>query len=230
MQEHKYSIKEWAKDDRPREKLLLTGAESLSNSELLAILLQKGSREKTAVDLAREILRLAGETLEGLGRITVPELMRIKGIGAAKALSIVAAVELGRRRQFQQLTPVGRIGSGADTARFHQARFADYRHEVFGVIYLNNANRIQRVEIVSEGGMTATVADPRIILRRALEEDAVNLILFHNHPSGSLTPSQADQQLTRKLSEAAAFFDLRILDHIIVSRDGYYSFADNNNL
>ena len=230
MQEHKYSIKEWAKDDRPREKLLLTGAESLSNSELLAILLQKGSREKTAVDLAREILRLAGETLEGLGRITVPELMRIKGIGAAKALSIVAAVELGRRRQFQQLTPVGRIGSGADTARFLQARFADYRHEVFGVIYLNNANRIQRVEIVSEGGMTATVADPRIILRRALEEDAVNLILFHNHPSGSLTPSQADQQLTRKLSEAAAFFDLRILDHIIVSRDGYYSFADNNNL
>lgn len=230
MQEHKYSIKEWAKDDRPREKLLLTGAESLSNSELLAILLQKGSREKTAVDLAREILRLAGETLDGLGRLTVPELMRIKGIGAAKALSIIAAVELGRRRQFQQLTPVGRIGSGAETARFLQARFADYRHEVFGVIYLNNANRIQRVEIVSEGGMTATVADPRIILRRALEEDAVNLILFHNHPSGSLTPSQADQQLTRKLSEAAAFFDLRILDHIIVSRDGYYSFAEHNSL
>ncbi len=230
MQEHKYSIKNWAKDDRPREKLLSTGAENLSNSELIAILLQKGSREKTAVDLARDILRLTSNSLEGLARITVPELMRVKGVGAVKAISVVAAMELGRRRQVEQLAPATHIASGAEAARFLQARFADYRHEVFGVIYLNSANRVQQIEIISEGGMTSTVADPRIILRRALEEDAVNLILFHNHPSGSLRPSRADEQLTRKIRDAASLFDIRMLDHVIVSRLGFFSFADEDLL
>ncbi|MGB3007333.1 MAG: DNA repair protein RadC [Chitinophagaceae bacterium] len=230
MQEQKYSIKQWAKDDRPREKLLLTGAENLSNSELLAILIHNGSKQKTAVDLAKDILKLGKDNLSELGKLSIKDLMKIKGIGEAKAITIVAALELGRRRQAS--LPLGKslISASGDIANFLKAKFKDYRHEVFAVLYLNRANKINHFEIVSEGGITGTVADPRIILRKALEQDAVSIILCHNHPSGSLKPSRADEQLTMKIKEAASFLDIKVLDHIIVSEDGYYSFADEGIL
>ena len=230
MQEHKYSIKQWAKDDRPREKLLLNGAENLSNSELLAILIHNGSKEKTAVDLAKEVLKLGKDNLGELSKLSIKELMKIKGIGEAKAITIAAALELGRRRQTAIPLAKTAVGSSSDIAHFLQTKLKDYRHEVFAVLFLNRANKINHFEIVSEGGITGTVADPRIILRKALEEDAVNIILCHNHPSGSLKPSRADEQLTAKIKEAARFLDITVLDHIIVSEDGYYSFADEGLL
>src|SRR5258705_4633199 len=187
MQEHKYSIREWAKDDRPREKLLLKGAENLSNSELLAILIHKGTRNKTAVDLAKDILKTGKDNLNELGKITVKELMKVKGIGAAKAVTIAAALELGRRRIGAALLERTIVTTSHDVAGYLQAVLKDYRHEVFAVIFLNRANKIKHFEIVSEGGITGTVADPRIILKKALEEDAVSIVLCHNHPSGSLS-------------------------------------------
>ena len=230
MQEHKYSIKQWAKDDRPREKLLLNGAENLSNSELLAILIHNGSKEKTAVDLAKEILKLGKDNLGELGKLSIKELMKIKGIGEAKAITIAAALELGRRRQAAVPLEKLAVSSSDDIAHFLQAKLKDYRHEVFAVLFLNRANKINHFEIISEGGITGTVADPRVILRKALEEDAVNIILCHNHPSGSLKPSRTDEQLTAKIKEAARYLDITVLDHIIVSEDGYYSFADEGIL
>lgn len=226
MQEHKYSIKHWAKDDRPREKLLLNGAENLSNSELLAILIHNGSREKSAVDLAKEVLKLGKDNLSELGRLSIKDLMKIKGIGEAKAITIAAALELGRRRQSANPLQKTIISTSRDIADYLQTRLKDYRHEVFAVLFLNRANKINHFEIISEGGITGTVADPRIILRKALEADAVNIILCHNHPSGSLKPSRADEQLTSKIREAARLLDIAVIDHIIVSETGYYSFAD----
>jgi DNA repair protein RadC len=230
MQEHNYSIKQWAKDDRPREKLLLKGAENLSNSELLGILIHNGTKERSAVDLAKEILRLGKDNLNELGKLTVKELVKIKGIGEAKAITIVAALELGRRRQASSSLERAVVASSRDIAQYLQAVLKDYRHEVFAVIFLNRANKVRHFEIVSEGGITGTVADPRIILKKALEEDAVSIILCHNHPSGSLKPSRADEDLTARIKEAARFFDIRVVDHIIVSENGYYSFADEGIL
>lgn len=230
MQEHKYSIKHWAKDDRPREKLLLKGAENLSNSELLAILIHNGSKEKTAVDLAKDILKMGKDNLNELGKLTVKELMKIKGIGEAKAITIAAALELGRRRQASSSLERVSVASSRDIAQYLQTVLKDYRREVFAVMFLNRANKIRHFEIISEGGITGTVADPRVILKKALEEDAVSIILCHNHPSGSLKPSRADEELTAKIKEAAWYFDIRVVDHIIVSENGYYSFADEGML
>lgn len=230
MQEHKYSIKQWSKDDRPREKLLTSGAENLSNSELLAILIHNGTRQKSAVDLAKEVLKLGKDNLVELGKLSVKELMRIKGIGEAKAITIAAAMELGRRRQASLPPEKSAISTSSDIAHFLRVKLKDYQREVFAVLFLNRANKINHFEIISEGGITGTVADPRIILKKALEENAVNIILCHNHPSGSLKPSRADEELTHKIKEASRFFDIRVLDHIIVSEDGYYSFADEGLL
>ncbi|MBK6825547.1 MAG: DNA repair protein RadC [Chitinophagaceae bacterium] len=226
MQEHMYSIKQWSKDERPREKLLSLGAASLSDSELLAILIRNGTRHKTALDLGREMLGLSKNNLGALGRLSVRELMKIKGIGEAKAIAIAAALELGRRRQ--SVLPLDKIlvQSSADVAGFLQAKLQDEQREVFAVLFLSRANKVNHVEIISEGGMTGTVADPRVILKKALEESAVNLILCHNHPSGSLKPSRADEQLTTKIRDAAKLLDIQVLDHIIVSDRGYFSFAD----
>lgn len=230
MQEHKYSIKQWSKDDRPREKLLLLGAENLSNSELLAILIHNGTKQKTAVDLAKEVLKLGKDNLMELGKLSVRELMNIKGIGEAKAITIAAALELGRRRQAATALEKPVIKTSADIAIYLQTKLKDYRHEVFAILFLNRANKVNHFEIVSEGGITGTVADPRIILRKALEEDAVNIILCHNHPSGSLKPSRADEELTKKIKEAARLFDIAVLDHLIVGETGYFSFADEGLL
>lgn len=230
MQENKYSIKHWSKDDRPREKLLATGAENLSNSELLAILIHNGTRSQSAVDLARQVMKLGRNNLVELGKLSVRDLMKVKGIGAAKAITIAAALELGRRRQGAGSLEKMVVTASTETAAFLQTRLKDYRREVFGVIFLNRANRIMHFEIISEGGITSTVVDPRIILKKALDENAVGIILFHNHPSGSLKPSQADLAITTKIKQAAALFDIVVLDHIIVSEEGYYSFADEGKV
>ncbi|MEP7258900.1 MAG: DNA repair protein RadC [Flavitalea sp.] len=226
MQEQIYSIKTWAKTDRPREKLRSRGPENLTDTELLAILIHNGTRQRTAVDLAKEVLNLGKNDLGSLGRVSVRELMKIKGIGEAKAVTIAAALEIGRRRQAGPNSEKKVVKESRDIAFYLQALLRDHQHEVFGVIFLNRSNRINHYEIISEGGITGTVADPRIILKKALEEDAVNLILFHNHPSGNLKPSQSDKDLTTKIREAASYFDIRVLDHIIVSEEGYFSFAD----
>jgi DNA repair protein RadC len=230
MQEHKYSIKDWAKDDRPREKLLSKSPAALSDSELVAILINNGNRQKSAVDLAKEVLLLGKNNLNELGRLSVKDLMSIKGIGEAKAITIAAALELGRRRQAATFLEKPQIKSSTDIARYLQTLLSDYQHEVFAVIFLNQANKINHFEIISEGGITGTVADPRIILKKALQEEAVSIVLCHNHPSGSLRPSRADEALTHKIKEAAKYFDIKVLDHIIVSNEGFYSFADEGIL
>jgi len=230
MQENKISIKKWAKDDRPREKLLGKNPSNLSDSELLAILIGNGNREKNAVDLAKEVLRLGKNNLNELGKVTIQEMMRLKGIGKVKAVTIVAALELGRRRQAALSLEKPIVKSSRDIASYLQALLRDLPHEVFAVAYLNQANRINNFEIISKGGITGTVADPRVILKKALLEDAVNIILCHNHPSGNLQPSKADSDLTRKLKKAAELFDIGLFDHIIVSENGYFSFADANML
>lgn len=230
MQEQKYSIRQWALDDRPREKLRSKGAENLSDSELLAILINHGTREKSAVDLAKEVLLLGKNSLTGLGKLSVKDLTRIKGIGEAKAITIAAALEIGRRRQASVFLEKPIVKYSSEIAQYLQALLKDHHHEVFVVVFLNRANRINHYEIISEGGITGTVADPRIILKKALDEDAVSIILCHNHPSGNLLPSRADEELTRKIKEASGYFDIKVLDHIIVSEEGYYSFADEGIL
>jgi DNA repair protein RadC len=230
MQAHKHSIKEWAKDDRPREKLLSKNPNALSDSELLAILIRTGAKDKTAVDLARELLLMGKNNLNELGKLTVNDLVKIKGIGQAKAITIAAALELGRRRQAMGSLSTRIIKKSSEIANYLQALLRDHHHEVFAVVFLNRANKINHFEIISQGGITGTVADPRIILKKALEEDAVSIILCHNHPSGNLKPSKADHELTQKIKEASKYFDIKVLDHIIVSEEGYFSFSDEGIL
>lgn len=230
MQAQKYAIKLWAKDDRPREKLLANGANTLSISELLSILIINGNKDKSALDLAQDVLKIGKDDLYELGKLSVRELMKVKGIGSAKAISIVAAIELGRRRQAMSSRQKTIVTGSTDVAGYLQHLLRDYRHEVFAVLFLNRSNKVNHFQIISEGGITGTVADPRIILKKALEEDAVSIILCHNHPSGSLKPSKADEELTSKIKEAARYFDIKVLDHLIVSDDGYYSFADEGIL
>jgi DNA repair protein RadC len=182
------------------------------------------------VDLAKEVLQLGKNSLTGLGKLSVKELTRVKGIGEAKAIAIAAALEIGRRRQASVYLEKPVVKHSSEIAQYLQALLKDHHHEVFVVVFLNRANRINHYEIISEGGITGTVADPRIILKKALEEDAVSIILCHNHPSGNLLPSRADEDLTRKIKEASGYFDIKVLDHIIVSEEGYYSFADEGIL
>ena len=226
MPSENYSIKQWAKDDRPREKLMNLGIETLSNTELLAILIQHGTRSKTAIDLAREVLKMGKNNLGQLGRLSLKEVMKINGIGEVKAIMIATAIELGRRRQAESSLDKPVIRESRDIAVYLKTLLQDRSHEVFAVVFLNRANRINHFQIVSEGGITGTVADPRLILKKALEEEAVSLILCHNHPSGNLKPSKADEELTLKIKEASRYFDIKVLDHIIVSDEGWFSFAD----
>lgn len=224
------SIKNWALDDRPREKLLNKGPAALSNSELIAILLNNGSKNKSAVELAKEILKLGQDNLNELGKLSLKDFKQVKGIGEAKSIIIAAALELGRRRQATASLDKPVIKSSKDIAQYLQALLKDHAYEVFAVVFLNRANRINHFEIISRGGITGTVADPRIILKKALEEDATSIVLCHNHPSGNLQPSRADEELTKKIKEAATYFDIKVIDHIIVSEDGFYSFADEGLL
>jgi len=224
------SIKNWAVDDRPREKLALKGAAVLSDSELLAILINTGNKQNSAVELAKQVLMLGKNNLNELGKLTVNELMTIKGIGEAKAITLAAALELGRRRQASASLIKTGITSSNDIAEYLKATLKDYAYEIFAVVFLNRNNKINHFEIISKGGITGTVADPRIILKKALEEEATAIVLCHNHPSGNLKPSKADEDLTLKIKEAAKYFDIRVMDHIIVSEEGYFSFADEGML
>lgn len=225
------AIKNWNEDDRPREKLMLKGTESLSNSELLAILINNGTKDRSAVDVCKELMSSVNNDLQRLGKMSVKEILQLKtkGIGEAKAITIAAALELGIRRNAVENKKY-QITHSSDIANFLKAKLENKKHEVFVVIYLNRSNKIQHHEVISIGGITGTVADPRIILKRALEYDATAVILCHNHPSGSLKPSRMDEELTWKIKEAAKYFDISVLDHIIVSEEGYYSFADEGLL
>jgi len=220
------SIKNWAADDRPREKLLTKGASALSDSELVAILIVNGHKEKTEVVLAKDILKLGNNNLNELGKHSLATFQKIKGIGEAKAIIIAAALELGRRRHASMPLEKTLIRSSRDIAEYVRTMIKDYGHEVFAVIFLNQANKINHFEIISKGGITGTVADPRIILRKALDAEATSIILCHNHPSGNLRPSRADEELTGKIKEAARYFDIKVMDHLIVSEQGYFSFSD----
>ena len=223
-------IKTWALDDRPREKMIGKGAAALSDAELLAILIINGHKDKTAVELAREILQMGNNNLQEIGKLSWKDFLTVKGIGEAKAIGIAAALELGRRRQATASLDKKQIKSSQDIALFLQTTIKDYAYEVFAVVFLNRANKINHFEIISKGGITGTVADPRVIMKRALEENATSIVLCHNHPSGNLIPSKADETLTKKIKEAAGYFDIQVLDHIIVSEEGYYSFADEGIL
>jgi len=225
------AIKEWSKDDRPREKLVLKTANALSNSELLAILINNGTKDKSAVELAKELLQKTNNDLKKLGKLSVNDILqlKIKGLGIAKAVSIVAALELGIRRDAtEKQTQV--YNSSNDIAHFLKAKFQYLSKEIFAVVYLNNSNKLIHEEVISEGGITGTLVDTRIILKNALSYGATNIILCHNHPSGNLKPSEADKKITDKIKQAATLLDIHLLDHIIVSDEGYFSFADEGLL
>lgn len=224
------SIKNWATEDRPREKMMLHGASTLSNVDLIAILIRSGNKDKSAIDLSREILQHSNDNLDELGKFSLKELEKIKGIGPTKAITIMAAMELGRRRHAGLARKKTSVTCSKDVADYLRIILKDYSHEVFAVLFLNRANKINHFEIISKGGITGTVADPRIILKRALEEEATSIVLSHNHPSGNLKPSKADEDLTNKIREAATLFDIKVLDHIIVSDEGYFSFMDEGLL
>ena len=219
------SIKTWASDDRPREKMLLKGASSLSNSELLAILINNGSKTRSALDLAKEILLLGANNLNELGKLSIHDFQKVKGIGNAKAITIAAALELGRRRHSEEILQRIKINNSKEIAVYLKTILKDFNYEVFVALFLNRSHKI-----ISKGGISGTVADPRIILKKALDAGASSLIICHNHPSGNLQPSQQDDLLTQKIKSAALYFDIKLLDHIIVSEEGYYSFADEGKL
>lgn len=224
-------IKDWSEDDRPREKLMLKGVSTLSNSELLAILINNGTKDKSAVDVAKDLLAKADNDLQKIAKLSVKEMLKlkVKGLGPAKAVTIAAALELGIRRDTADKKKQ-KVTSSKDIADFLKAQFQYHTKEVFVVIFLNQGNKILHHEIISEGGITGTVADPRIILQKALEHNATAIILSHNHPSGNLKPSRQDELLTDKIKNAAAYFDIKVADHIIVSSEGYFSFADEGLL
>lgn len=224
--ESKISIKSWAEEDRPREKLLHAGRRALSDAELIAILIGSGSRQETAVELSKRILHSLGNDLDKLGKLSVNELCRFKGIGEAKAISIIAALELGRRRKDTDIKEAAKISSSKDIFDLMQRYFADLNHEEFWIILLNRANKVLSTHLISKGGQAGTVADPKIIFRIALENHAASVILSHNHPSGNLKPSQADISLTQKLCSAGTMLDVAVLDHLIFADSSYFSMAD----
>jgi DNA repair protein RadC len=224
------NIKKWSPQDRPREKLMLKGTTSLSDAELIAILLRSGNKALNAVDLAKKILRSTGNSLHGLARLSVKDLMKIKGIGEAKAVSVIAALELGRRRKEFDTEEKLKISGSKDAFDLLKSHLQDLRHEEFWVILLNRANRVIKKQQISQGGVAGTVADPKIIFKSAIEDLASGIILAHNHPSGNLTASQADVELTRKLKEAGKLLEIQVLDHLIVSGQKYFSFADEGIL
>ena len=224
------SIKKWAEDDRPREKLLQKGKASLSDSELIAILLGSGSKNESAVELSKRILASTRNNLNELGKLTVSQLCKFKGIGPAKAVSIVAALELGRRRRLEETLEQKKISSSNSVYELMLPVLGELYHEEFWIIYLNNSNKVIEQFQISKGGITGTLVDVRITLKKALELGAVSLILVHNHPSGNLKASEADKQLTKKLKTAAESLDIKVLDHIIVTEKSYLSFADEGML
>lgn len=224
------SIKNWAEDDRPREKLLQKGKQALSDSELLAILIGSGSKNESAVELSKRILSASANNLNQLGKLSINQLCNFKGIGSAKAVIITAALELGRRRRLEEALEFKKISSSNSVFEIMQPIIGELAHEEFWILYLNNSNKVIEQYQISKGGITGTLVDIRLTLKKALELGAVSLILAHNHPSGNLRASEADKQLTAKLKTAAESLDIKILDHIIVTEKSYLSFADEGML
>jgi DNA repair protein RadC len=221
-----FTIKSWAEEDRPREKLMLKGKHVLSDAELIAILINSGNADETAVELSKRILSGLENNLNELGKQGVHELKKFKGIGEAKAITIVAAMELGRRRKPEDKIKREQIVTSKDAVDIFQPMLGDISHEEFWVLFLNRANMVTGKHAVSSGGMTGTVVDPKMVFKAALEAKAVGIILCHNHPSGNVKPSQQDIDLTRKLVAAGKLMEISVLDHVIVAQSGYYSFAD----
>lgn len=225
-----FSIKNWADDDKPREKLVQKGCFVLSDAELIAILIGSGSRDESAVELAKRILASVGRNLNELGKLSVNQLMRFKGIGEAKAVSIAAALEMGRRRRTDDTKKITAITSSKDAFELLYPLIGELPHEEFWILYLNNSNKVVHKSQLSKGGITGTLVDVRLVMKQALELGAVGIILAHNHPSGTLKPSLADKQITEKLKKASEALDIRVLDHLIVAQHQYLSFADKGIL
>jgi DNA repair protein RadC len=225
-----FSIKQWNEDDRPREKLLQKGKIALSDAELLAILIGSGSRNESAVGLSKRILASVKNNLNELGKCSVSDLTTFKGIGEAKAIAIIAALELSRRHRASEGIKKDKITSSNDAFKILQSILGELPHEEFWILYLNNSNKVLHKSQISKGGITGTLVDIRLVLKNALQIGAVALILAHNHPSGAIQPSHADKQLTQKLKKAAESLDIKVLDHLIITEKTYFSFADENLL
>lgn len=225
-----FSIKNWSQDDQPREKLRDKGKAALSDAELVAILIGSGSRDESAVTLCQRILASVDNNLSELGKLSIKQLMEFKGIGEAKAITIAAALELGRRRRGEEALYKKKITSSVSVFELMQPVIGELPHEEFWIVYLNNSNKVIQKNQLSKGGITGTLVDVRLALKTALEVGAIGIILVHNHPSGTLKPSQADKQLTEKLSIAAKSLDIKVLDHLIITEKAYFSFADENIL
>ncbi|GAA4113243.1 DNA repair protein RadC [Aquimarina addita] len=224
-----FSIKKWNENDRPREKLIVKGKNALSDAELIAILIGSGNREESAVTLSKRILSSVDHQIHALGKLSLKQLMNFKGIGEAKAITIIAGLELSRRRIHEEVPVVPKINSSKDVFNILNPLIGDLEHEEFWVLYLNNANKVLQKKQISVGSKTGTLVDARIVFRAALEFGATSIILAHNHPSGSLTPSKSDQLLTQKLKLAGGTVDIKLLDHLIIAEKGYFSFADEGN-
>lgn len=225
-----FSIKYWAEDDQPREKLMLKGKAALSDAELIAILIGSGSRSESAVQLSKRILASVDNSLNALGKQSLQQLMGFKGIGEAKAITIAAAMELGRRRREEAGTELDKVTSSNVVFTVMQPIIGELPHEEFWILYLNNSNKITYKSQISKGGITGTVVDVRIVFKTALEQGATSIILVHNHPSGVLVASEPDKQITRQLKQAGIHLDIKVLDHVIITEKGYLSFADEGML
>jgi DNA repair protein RadC len=221
-------IKQWAEDDRPREKMLQQGASSLSKSELLAILINNGTRSRSAMELARDLLNTCNSNIHQLAKLSIADIQKVKGIGPAKAVTIKAALELGIRKETDRISLEKIIFKTSESAaEFLQFRLQDKAVEVFAVIYLNKGQRLLEYQELSTGGITGTVVDVRNIARKAVELGATSVLIAHNHPSGNLHPSEQDKQLTKKIKQGLQMLDISLVDHIIISDEGYYSFQDS---
>jgi DNA repair protein RadC len=223
-------ITEWAVEDRPRERLWNKGPSSLSDAELIAILIGSGTKNASAVDIARELLALAGNNLSDLGKLSIGDIKKLRGIGGARAVTIIAALELGRRRKLAEATDNPQIRSSADVFSIFHPLMEDLPHEEFWILYLNRANRVINRMKISQGGVSGTVTDVRIVLKKAIETLASGIVICHNHPSGNNSPSDSDIKITQKIKEAGALMDIQLLDHLIICGKDYYSFADNGML
>jgi DNA repair protein RadC len=223
-------IKSWAEDDRPREKLLSKSSSALSDVELLAILIGSGTRQLSAVDVARLILNSSNNSITELSRLSIKELIKFKGIGEAKAINIAAALELGRRRRLKEGLEKKKITSSRDAFEIMHPILSDNNYEEFWIITLNRGNMIKNTFRISEGSLAGTVADPKKIFKTALDDNAASVILCHNHPSGNTSPSKKDQEITSKCKSAGLFLDMPVIDHIIIAGDKYFSFADEGLL
>jgi DNA repair protein RadC len=225
-----FSIKSWSIEDRPREKLLIKGKNSLSKAELIAILIGSGNKDESAVDLSKRILASVNFSLHELGKLTVKKLTKFKGIGEAKAITIVSALELSRRRRSERALIKKKIVSSRSVFELMQPIIGELFHEEFWVIYLNSSNKVLMKSFLSKGGITSTSVDLRLILKSALQIGAVGLVLAHNHPSGALRPSGADKNITKKIKQAAEILDIKVVDHLIITENSYFSFADKRLL